>query len=169
MAEGESRQTEEEHYQKKQISPYNDVYNQSQPSYIPAAPTGAMPTGAVLPPSQPERTPPLMTTTSSSITVDITSCKPKGKSVFDAYIIAVSLGLVGGHHFYLHRPGWGILYFFTFGLFGVGWMADLFRMPYLVKKTNQHLQERPCQVHKDVNDAVVMWLPPHGLLGKLTF
>lgn len=42
----------------------------------------------------------------------------------------------GFHHFYLNRPGFGVLYFFTFGLFGIGWLVDLFRIPSLVKEAN---------------------------------
>lgn len=163
MAENKSRQIEEEYYQGRS-DPYNTGYNQSPPSYMVAAPTAPMPAGAVPPPSQPSMIPPQVAS-SNIITVSIAPSKQK--SILDAYILAVPLGFLGAHHFYLKRPGWGILYFFTFGLIGMGWVADLFRMPYLVKKTNERLQQgRAYKSHKDMNDAVVLWLPLHGLLGK---
>ena len=63
------------------------------------------------------------------------------KYVDDAYVLAFPLGFLGLHHFYLNRPGWGFLYFFSLGCFGVGWILDLFRMPCLVKEANQRLEE----------------------------
>ncbi|KAJ8311446.1 hypothetical protein KUTeg_010801 [Tegillarca granosa] len=57
----------------------------------------------------------------------------------DAYILWFPCGLLGFHHFYLNRPGWGILYFFTFGILGIGWMIDFFRLPCLVKEYNRSL------------------------------
>ena len=30
----------------------------------------------------------------------------------------------------------GVVYFLTFGLFGIGWLIDLFRIPSMVKTAN---------------------------------
>jgi hypothetical protein len=38
---------------------------------------------------------------------------------------------------YLRRHLFGLLYFFTFGLLGVGYIADWFRTPLLVKRKNE--------------------------------
>ena len=46
------------------------------------------------------------------------------------------LGFLGLHHFYLRRPHWGLLYFFTAGLFFAGWLADICRLKSLVKEAN---------------------------------
>lgn len=54
--------------------------------------------------------------------------------------MAFPAGFLGLHHFYLERPCWGVLYLFTLGLFGVGWLVDLCRMPCLVAETNKRLQ-----------------------------
>jgi hypothetical protein len=51
-------------------------------------------------------------------------------------------GLIGAHHFYLNRPVWGFLYFCTFGLMGIGWIVDGFRMACLVKDCNKLTEER---------------------------
>lgn len=61
------------------------------------------------------------------------------KYLDDAYILCFSMGFLGMHHFYLKRPVWGFLYFFTIGLFGVGWIIDWFRLPCLVKEYNSKM------------------------------
>ena len=53
-----------------------------------------------------------------------------------AYLMWATLGLVGGHWFYLGKPGRGTLYLFTAGLFGIGWAVDFFGMPGYVRDFN---------------------------------
>ena len=48
----------------------------------------------------------------------------KNKNV--ALILCVLLGYFGAHRFYVGKFGTGILYIFTMGLFGVGWIVDIF-------------------------------------------
>ncbi|XP_048750807.2 uncharacterized protein LOC125662600 isoform X2 [Ostrea edulis] len=91
--------------------------------------------------------------------------KPE-KSILEAYLLFVLLGFIGAHHFYLRRPLWGVLYFFTFGLLGCGWLIDLFRLPLLVSRCNKEAS-RPEKVNtnrKHVDDAYTLWLPG-GFLG----
>ncbi len=38
-------------------------------------------------------------------------------------------GFTGSHRFYYGRPVSGTIYFFTFGLFLIGWLIDLFLIP----------------------------------------
>jgi len=55
-----------------------------------------------------------------------------------AYMLAIPpFGLFGFHKFYLRRPFLGVLYFFTAGLFVVGWLYDLFTMGEQVATFNQ--------------------------------
>ena len=49
--------------------------------------------------------------------------KPKNKWV--AFFLCLFLGIFGAHKFYEGKAGMGILYFFTFGLFGFGVLIDL--------------------------------------------
>lgn len=42
-------------------------------------------------------------------------------------------GFTGAHRFYYGRPVSGTLWFCTLGLFGVGWLLDLFLMPRLCR------------------------------------
>ena len=47
------------------------------------------------------------------------------KSKTTALILCILLGGVGAHHFYVGRAGMGILYLFTGGLLGIGWIVDI--------------------------------------------
>lgn len=38
-------------------------------------------------------------------------------------------GFTGSHRFYYGRPLTGTLWFFTFGLLGIGWLIDIFLIP----------------------------------------
>ncbi|KAK3087033.1 hypothetical protein FSP39_000700 [Pinctada imbricata] len=89
--------------------------------------------------------------------------QPK-KSLVEAYLLAIPLGFLGAHHFYLRRPGFGVLYFFTFGLLGCGWLIDLFRMPVLVSDCNKRQTDLNLQYKKRLDDAYVLWFP-FGFLG----
>ena len=62
--------------------------------------------------------------------------RPRNKWV--AFILCLLLGFVGAHKFYEGRAGMGILYIFTGGLFGIGWLIDCIALllkpnPYYVR------------------------------------
>ena len=38
-------------------------------------------------------------------------------------------GFTGAHRFYFGKPITGTLWFFTLGLFGIGWLIDIFLIP----------------------------------------
>ncbi len=46
------------------------------------------------------------------------------KNKWVALLLCFFLGCVGAHKFYEGKIGLGILYLFTFGLFGIGWLID---------------------------------------------
>jgi TM2 domain-containing membrane protein YozV len=48
----------------------------------------------------------------------------------------LSFIIPGVHRFYLGKVGTGLLYFFTYGLFGIGTLTDAFRIPRLVREAN---------------------------------
>lgn len=47
------------------------------------------------------------------------------KSKAATLILWLLIGEIGGHMFYVGRFGMGLLYLFTGGLFGIGWLIDL--------------------------------------------
>ncbi len=42
-----------------------------------------------------------------------------------AVLLCLFTGVFGVHKFYLGKIGMGILYIFTYGLFGIGWLVDM--------------------------------------------
>jgi TM2 domain-containing membrane protein YozV len=78
----------------------------------------------------------------------------KMKSKTTAYLLCIFLGLFGAHKFYLKKPGMGILYWLTAGLFFVGWIIDLFTLSRQVDQYNSKLpqsyaQEKATESHND--------------------
>ena len=61
----------------------------------------------------------------------------------DAYALGMTpTGILGAHHFYMGRYGYGIFYLLTLGGCGIGWITDWFRMKWLVYRANhpdQHI------------------------------
>lgn len=92
---------------------------------------------------------------------DETSVKPK--NISDAYTLWFPFGLLGFHHFYLGNPLMGGLYFLTCGLFGIGWLIDLVRIPSLVKEAN--LRDPTIKEEKSVGAAYALGVSPLGVLG----
>lgn len=85
------------------------------------------------------------------------------RSTTTTYVLAVFLGLLGVHHFYLGRKLYGVMYLCTFGLFGVGYVVDLFRIPTLVKEANVRRVDE--EEDRTLGDLYVLWFPC-GILGK---
>ena len=52
-------------------------------------------------------------------------------------------GFLGAHRFYYGRPLSGTLYFFTLGLFLVGWLVDLFLIPAMDREADLRFQAGP--------------------------
>ena len=49
-------------------------------------------------------------------------------SVAIGYLLWI-FGFLGAHRFYYGKPLSGCIWFFTFGLLGIGWLIDLFLIP----------------------------------------
>lgn len=47
------------------------------------------------------------------------------------------LGFTGSHRFYYGKPVSGAIWFFTFGLLGIGWLLDLFLIPGMDRRADE--------------------------------
>ncbi len=45
-----------------------------------------------------------------------------------ALLLCIFLGFFGVHYFYVCRFGKGLLFLFTFGFFGIGWLIDILKI-----------------------------------------
>ena len=54
------------------------------------------------------------------------ACSISNKSRTVALLLCIFLGVIGAHHFYAGKVGKGVLFLFNGGLFGFGWIIDIF-------------------------------------------
>lgn len=73
-------------------------------------------------------------------------------------------GFMGSHRFYYGRPLSGTLYFFTLGLFFIGWIVDLFLIPAMADQADMKFEPGP----KDYNLGWIL-LTFLGLFGAHRF
>jgi TM2 domain-containing membrane protein YozV len=52
-------------------------------------------------------------------------------------------GFTGSHRFYYGRPVSGTIYFFTLGLFFIGWLVDLFLIPSMDREADIRFHSGP--------------------------
>lgn len=57
-------------------------------------------------------------------------------SAFFGYILWI-FGFTGAHRFYFGKPVTGCIWFFTFGLLGIGWLIDLFLIPGMDREADR--------------------------------
>jgi TM2 domain-containing membrane protein YozV len=71
-------------------------------------------------------------------------------SVFVGYLLWI-FGFLGAHRFYFGKPISGTLYFFTLGLFFIGWIVDLFLIPGMDRDADIRFNEGEV-------DYTIVWL-----------
>jgi TM2 domain-containing membrane protein YozV len=79
------------------------------------------------------------------------------------YILWI-FGFTGSHRFYYGKPVTGTIWFFTLGLFGIGWLIDLFLIPGMDREAD--LRFRAGRVNYTVAWVLLSFL---GLLGLHRF
>ncbi|MBV2167809.1 MAG: TM2 domain-containing protein [Bdellovibrio sp.] len=71
-------------------------------------------------------------------------------SIVVGYILWI-FGFMGAHRFYYGKPISGTIWFFTFGVLGVGWFIDLFLIPSMDRSADRRYKPGPI-------DYNVAWL-----------
>lgn len=89
------------------------------------------------------------------------SCIAEDTYTFTCILAISPAGLFGAHHYFMDRCYFGLLYTFTLGLFGVGYIVDWFRFPTLLKRYEE--SDRSFK-KRYLDDAYLLWFPL-GLLG----
>lgn len=83
------------------------------------------------------------------------------KSKSTAYLLWLLLGFAGAHKFYLEKTTLGVLYLFTLGFFGIGWIIDIFSLGSQVDAYNALLLGKNRNVNTNINNVVVN-VPSHA-------
>ncbi|MBW4615232.1 MAG: TM2 domain-containing protein [Desmonostoc vinosum HA7617-LM4] len=65
-------------------------------------------------------------------------------------------GVCGGQRFYTGQVGGGLIYLFTFGLFGIGQLIDLALVPDMVEKRNIYLRGLHGSANPSVNQSITL-------------
>ena len=60
-------------------------------------------------------------------------------SLLIGYLLWI-FGFTGSHRFYFGKPVSGTIWFFTLGLFGIGWLIDLFLIPSMDRQADVRFQ-----------------------------
>ncbi|HSX83802.1 MAG TPA: NINE protein, partial [Cellvibrio sp.] len=63
-------------------------------------------------------------------------------SVLIGYITWI-MGFMGAHRFYFGKPLTGTLWFFTFGLLGIGWLIDIFLVSSMAREADTRFRPGP--------------------------
>jgi len=73
-------------------------------------------------------------------------------------------GFIGAHRFYYGKQVTGVIWFFTFGLFFIGWIIDLFLIPSMEREAERRFVPGP--VNYDLTWILLTFL---GLFGVHRF
>ncbi len=88
-------------------------------------------------------------------------------SVFMGYLLWI-FGFIGAHRFYYGKQISGVIWFFTLGLFFIGWIVDLFLIPAMSREADRRFIAGP--VDYDLTWILLTflgWLGIHRLyMGK---
>jgi TM2 domain-containing membrane protein YozV len=88
--------------------------------------------------------------------------------VIVGYVLWI-LGFTGAHRFYFGKPLTGALWFFTGGLFLIGWIVDLFLIPAMAEQANRRF--RPGRIDHTVAWVLLLLLGLFGIhriyMGKI--
>jgi TM2 domain-containing membrane protein YozV len=70
-------------------------------------------------------------------------------------------GFTGAHRFYYGRPVTGVIWFCTLGLLGIGWLIDVFLIPWMDRTADRRFTAGP--VDYSVAWLLLTFLGPFGV------
>lgn len=83
--------------------------------------------------------------------------------------VAWIFGFIGAHRFYYGKPVSGTIYFFTLGIFFIGWIVDLFLIPAMDREAD--LRYTPGPIDYNIAWLLLVFLGMFGIhrfyLGKI--
>ena len=83
--------------------------------------------------------------------------------------VAWIFGFIGAHRFYYGKPVSGTIYFFTLGIFFIGWIVDLFLIPVMDREAD--LRYTPGPIDYNIAWLLLVFLGMFGIhrfyLGKI--
>ena len=85
-----------------------------------------------------------------------------------AYLLWATLGVLGIHRFYTGHVGSGLIWLFTGGLCGIGWLVDLFLVPGLVSDANRRNQPQQIVVMGGATQQVAGHVAKHAATHVVT-
>jgi TM2 domain-containing membrane protein YozV len=71
-------------------------------------------------------------------------------SILFGYLLWL-FGFTGSHRFYYGKQITGVIWFFTLGLLGIGWLIDIFLIPSMDRNADRRYQQGPL-------DYNILWL-----------
>lgn len=89
-------------------------------------------------------------------------------SILLGYLLWI-FGFIGAHRFYYGKSVSGVIWFFTLGLFFIGWIIDLLLIPSMAQQAERHFVAGP--VNFDLTWILLTFLGVFGVhrlyMGKL--
>ena len=85
--------------------------------------------------------------------------KPDSHSLPFGYVIWL-FGFTGAHRFYYGKPLSGTLWFFTLGLFGIGWIVDFFLIPTMDREAELRFTTGP--INYNISWILLVYLGVFG-------
>ena len=84
----------------------------------------------------------MYTNTYSILTENSLNQDQRTHSLLLGYLLWI-FGFIGAHRFYYGKPITGVIWFFTLGLFFVGWIIDLFLIPSMEREAERRFVPGP--------------------------
>ncbi|GAA1440452.1 TM2 domain-containing protein [Leifsonia poae] len=114
----------------------NDVVTPVPPPLVPVASAPVVTLSAAAVPVAPHAVTNVYVTTSPVVPQPLAPLPRKHARVAYALMLPSFIGMCGLQHFYLGKVGQGVLWLFTFGLFGFGTVLDAFTLNSQTKTIN---------------------------------